>query len=60
MEPLWVIVYLVQWVVLLVLSLLVFSISQEITELHGRLDILHKVVIAKSNAMLDERDNGDA
>jgi len=60
MEPLWVIVCLLQWVVLLVLSLLVFAISQEITELHGRLDILHKVVIAKSNATLDARDNDDA
>lgn len=57
MDILWVIVCLVQWLVLLLLSLLVFAISQEVTELHKRLDVLHKIVVMKPTTRESEKND---
>ncbi len=59
MDTLWVIVCLVQWLVLLLLSLLVFAISQEVTELHKRLDVLHKIVVMKPTTTKESKKNDE-
>lgn len=59
MDTFWIIVCLVQWLGLLLLSLLVLAISQEITELHKRLDVLHKIVVMKPTTTKQRRENDE-
>jgi hypothetical protein len=53
MAPLWILAYLILWVALLIVCLVVFAVSREITELHKRIDMLYKYLVTQSSKSTD-------